>query len=132
MMQILSVASEAFPLIKTGGLADVVGALPAALSPHATTITTLLPGYPSVLALLKDAETVHTYTDLLGGKGAHSRLHLGPASPAGVGCAGAFFTRRRPIPGWRRQGLERQLANGSPRWAVRAPILRWAGRRGPV
>ena len=28
-LKVLSVASEIFPLIKTGGLADVVGALPA-------------------------------------------------------------------------------------------------------
>ena len=31
-MKMLAVASEAFPLIKTGGLADVVGTLPAALN----------------------------------------------------------------------------------------------------
>jgi starch synthase len=28
MMQVLSVASEVYPLVKTGGLGDVVGALP--------------------------------------------------------------------------------------------------------
>ena len=32
MIEVISVASEAYPLIKTGGLADVVGALPAALA----------------------------------------------------------------------------------------------------
>ena len=31
LVKVLSVASEAYPLVKTGGLADVVGALPAAL-----------------------------------------------------------------------------------------------------
>ncbi|PKP72743.1 MAG: hypothetical protein CVT84_17150, partial [Alphaproteobacteria bacterium HGW-Alphaproteobacteria-6] len=31
--QVLSVASESVPLVKTGGLADVVGALPGALAP---------------------------------------------------------------------------------------------------
>ncbi|HCB75042.1 MAG TPA: hypothetical protein DEP91_02545, partial [Sphingomonas bacterium] len=31
MIRLLSVASEVYPLIKTGGLADVAGALPAAL-----------------------------------------------------------------------------------------------------
>ena len=31
-MNILSVASEIFPLVKTGGLADVAGALPPALT----------------------------------------------------------------------------------------------------
>ena len=34
MIRILAVASEVFPLVKTGGLADVVGALPAALAQH--------------------------------------------------------------------------------------------------
>ena len=33
MIEVLSVASEVYPLIKTGGLADVAGALPAALAP---------------------------------------------------------------------------------------------------
>ncbi|HPP46602.1 MAG TPA: glycogen/starch synthase, partial [Accumulibacter sp.] len=31
-MRILHVASEIFPLVKTGGLADVVAALPSALA----------------------------------------------------------------------------------------------------
>ena len=48
MMQVLSVAAEAYPLVKTGGLGDVVGALPGALADHGVTVTTLLPGYPAV------------------------------------------------------------------------------------
>ena len=66
MMRILSVASEAYPLVKTGGLADVVGALPGALKPHGMIVTTLLPGYPTVLAGVKKADVVHQYDDLLG------------------------------------------------------------------
>jgi starch synthase len=50
----LSVASEVFPLIKTGGLADVVGALPAALRAEGVAIHTLLPAYPAVLGVLGD------------------------------------------------------------------------------
>jgi starch synthase len=34
MMRVLSVTSECAPLVKTGGLADVAGALPAALAPE--------------------------------------------------------------------------------------------------
>ena len=36
------------PLVKTGGLADVAGALPAALAPEGIEVTTLLPAYPTV------------------------------------------------------------------------------------
>ena len=65
-MRVLSVASEAYPLIKTGGLADVVGALPAALAPHGVATTTLLPGYPALAGLARKATVVHHYADLLG------------------------------------------------------------------
>ena len=43
-LPVLAVASEMYPLLKTGGLADVVGALPAALAPHGIALRTLLPG----------------------------------------------------------------------------------------
>lgn len=66
-MNVLSVASEVFPLIKTGGLADVVGALPAALRPHAVDMRVLVPGYPAVMAAMADARKLHTYADLFGG-----------------------------------------------------------------
>lgn len=64
-LQVLQAASEAFPLVKTGGLADVVGALPAALSHEGVEMRTLLPGYPSVLAALRP-EAVHQLPDVLG------------------------------------------------------------------
>ncbi|MBU1306979.1 MAG: glycogen/starch synthase, partial [Alphaproteobacteria bacterium] len=38
MIEVLSVASEVYPLIKTGGLADVAGALPVALQTHGVTM----------------------------------------------------------------------------------------------
>ena len=66
-LQVLSVASEAVPLVKTGGLADVVGALPEALAPHGVTMTTLLPGYPTVTATLgKKPKVLHRWESLLG------------------------------------------------------------------
>ena len=67
-LTVLSVASEAYPIIKTGGLADVVGALPAALAAHGVTTTTLLPGYPSVLKALGPGKVLHSYKNLMGGK----------------------------------------------------------------
>ncbi|ABD86185.1 glycogen synthase GlgA [Rhodopseudomonas palustris] len=63
----LSVASEIYPLIKTGGLADVAGALPAALLPHGVTMRTLVPGYPAVLAGIESAAPVHSFAMLFGG-----------------------------------------------------------------
>ena len=58
MIDVLSVASEAYPLIKTGGLADVTGALPAALASHDVTMRTLLPGYPAVMGALEDGRVL--------------------------------------------------------------------------
>ena len=52
MTRVLSVASECVPFIKTGGLADVVGALPGALARHGVDMRVLLPGYRQVLAQL--------------------------------------------------------------------------------
>lgn len=64
MTNVLSVASECAPLVKTGGLADVVGALPAALAPHGVAMRTLLPGYPAVMAAIgrsKPSETLKKF-----------------------------------------------------------------------
>lgn len=57
-MKVLFVSSEVFPLIKTGGLADVSGSLPTALQGLGVDIRILVPGYPTVLAAVKDLTTV--------------------------------------------------------------------------
>jgi starch synthase len=64
---VLSVASEVFPLVKTGGLADVVGALPSALAREGIAMRTLVPGYPQVVAALEAVEVVQTVATLHGG-----------------------------------------------------------------
>ena len=69
VLTVLSVASEVYPLVKTGGLADVTGALPAALAHEGIAMTTLVPGYPAVVGALRNASPVHRY----------DRLHGGPA-----------------------------------------------------
>ncbi len=48
-MRIVHVASEMFPYIKTGGLADVVGALTSTLAARGHEVTACLPGYRAVL-----------------------------------------------------------------------------------
>jgi starch synthase len=55
-IRVLSVASEIYPLIKTGGLADVAGALPVALAREGVDVRTLVPGYPAVMGTLEGAE----------------------------------------------------------------------------
>ncbi|HTO81720.1 MAG TPA: glycogen synthase GlgA [Methylomirabilota bacterium] len=57
-LRALLAASEVYPLIKTGGLADVIGALPAGLAKEDVEARVLVPGYPAVLAALKNAEKV--------------------------------------------------------------------------
>jgi starch synthase len=76
-LSVLSVAAEAFPLIKTGGLADVVGALPGALAAEGIDVRTLLPGYPAVMAALRDAAVVHALPQL---HGAPARVLAGRAA----------------------------------------------------
>ncbi len=66
-LNVLSVASEVFPLVKTGGLADVAGALPAALAPHGVAMRTLLPGYPAVLDAIDEGAAVADWPDFFGG-----------------------------------------------------------------
>jgi starch synthase len=67
MINVVSVASEAFPLIKTGGLADVVGALPSALASHDVAMRVLLPAYPAVMGALEDVHTLANLGDFFGG-----------------------------------------------------------------
>jgi starch synthase len=66
-MKVLNVASEVFPLVKTGGLADVAGALPAALARQDLKVIKLIPGYPAVMAALENYETVYSTDSLFGG-----------------------------------------------------------------
>ncbi len=66
-LDVLAVVSEIFPLIKTGGLADVAGALPGALAAEGVAVRSLVPGYPPVLDALEGGVAVATLDDLFGG-----------------------------------------------------------------
>ena len=57
-LRVLAVASEIYPLIKTGGLADVTGALPIALRAEGIETRTLVPGYPQLLSALGETDEV--------------------------------------------------------------------------
>ncbi|MDG4867491.1 glycogen synthase GlgA [Guyparkeria sp. 1SP6A2] len=65
-MSVLFATSEAYPLMKTGGLADVSGALPAALTELGVDVRLVLPRYGD-LALREEQTTEHVARiDVLG------------------------------------------------------------------
>jgi len=68
--RVLSVASEAVPLLKTGGLADVVGALPGALAAVGWQMRVLMPAYRGLRARIADWPVVMSDADLFGGPAA--------------------------------------------------------------
>ncbi len=59
-MRVLQVCAEIFPLLKTGGLADVCGALPAALARQGCEMRTLVPAFPAIRRGVPDAQEVTT------------------------------------------------------------------------
>ena len=57
-MRVLQVGAEIYPLIKTGGLADVLGALPQALCHQGADLRLLLPGLPGIIDAVLHARRV--------------------------------------------------------------------------
>ena len=65
-LKVLFVTSEVSPLIKTGGLADVSAALPAALRAIGVDVRVLVPGYSQVMSQLAPHTVVASFESLLG------------------------------------------------------------------
>jgi starch synthase len=65
-LKVLFATSEIAPLIKTGGLADVSSALPAALREMGVDVRVLLPGYTQVLDQLGECGEIATFDALAG------------------------------------------------------------------
>ena len=65
-MKILFATSELAPWVKTGGLGDVAGALPAALRAQGMDVRVLVPAYPALLQSFPDADEI-ARPDRLGG-----------------------------------------------------------------
>lgn len=58
-MKVLHICSEMYPLIKTGGLADVMGALPFAQQQAGNDVRVLIPYYPKVAQTLGNGRSCY-------------------------------------------------------------------------
>ena len=65
-MRVLFVTAEAYPLAKTGGLADVSRALPIALARRGVDLRLLLPGYPRAYTRIEKPRIVAKLDPMLG------------------------------------------------------------------
>ena len=74
-MKVLFVASECAPFIKTGGLADVIGAVPKALAAAGTDVKVLIPAYPALHGLAGGGRTVKVLDHLFGGQAEVRAIH---------------------------------------------------------
>lgn len=94
-LRVLHVASELYPLLKTGGLADVTAALPAALIEQGADARLLLPGFPSVAAGLENLRPVARLERTFGAPEATLELGRLPGSelPVYMIRADAFYAR---------------------------------------
>ncbi|MDR7093300.1 glycogen synthase GlgA [Hydrogenophaga laconesensis] len=105
--KVLYVCSEVFPLLKTGGLADVSAGLPPALTALGADVRLLLPAFPRVV----EGVTPEGPTLLVPPGGS-------PGLPAGVGPQAT--SAHGPTP-WLRAG--RITESGTPVWLLHAPGL---------
>ena len=94
-MKVLHAAAEIFPHVKVGGLADVMGALPLALSKEGIYVRLLLPAYPALKEAAHIYGSVASYPDLMGGGPANLLLADVPGSvPVYLLDAPSFFDRQ--------------------------------------
>jgi starch synthase len=118
--RVLSVASECVPLVKTGGLADVVGALPGALASVGWEMKVLLPAYRSFRAEAAGWPVVWEEPDLWGAPG---RVLAGVAGGVPVLLLDAPHLYDRD------GGPYSGPAGDHPDNAVRFAALSWVGAR---
>ena len=81
MMKVLQVSAEIFPLLKTGGLADIAGALPTALNAAGCDVRVLLPGFAPIMA---DLQSVTVLTELTAPWGERVLMRQGVLGSLGI------------------------------------------------
>ncbi|HWI10530.1 MAG TPA: glycogen/starch synthase, partial [Burkholderiaceae bacterium] len=121
-MRVLHVAAEIFPLVKTGGLADVLGALPQALIGQGADVRLLLPGLPAIADAVLHQKIVGEIGPSFGAARITLRLGQMPYSRVPAYVIDAPFLYRRP-------GSPYQASDGSewPDNAQRFALLGWVG-----
>ncbi|WP_373100040.1 MULTISPECIES: glycogen synthase GlgA [Pasteurellaceae] len=80
-MRVLHVCSELYPLLKTGGLADVMGALPFAQQDIGIDSRILIPAYPAISAGILNTAVVAEFDDGFAG---HVILRYGDYKGVGI------------------------------------------------
>ncbi|MGI9133643.1 MAG: glycogen synthase GlgA [Rhodoferax sp.] len=119
-MKVLHAAAEVFPLVKTGGLADVLGALPQALAAAGADVRLVLPGLPAIQRGLQQRHLVCTIGAVFGA--GQVRLWLGTLADSGV----TAYVVDAPYL-YQREGGPYQAADGSewPDNVQRFALLGW-------
>ena len=105
-MRVLHVAAEIFPLIKTGGLADVVGALPQALIQCGAEARLVLPGLPAIADAVLHQKTLCTLGPVFGAGRVSVRLGQLPYSHVPAYVVDAPYL-------YRREGSPYQASDGT-------------------
>ncbi len=122
-MKVLQVSAEIFPLLKTGGLADIAGALPGALNAAGCDVRVLLPGFAPILADLKNSSVL---AELTAPWGARVALLQGDLATLGLKAyvidAPDLYLR----PGTPYEDVQRQPHEDNHR---RFALLGWVGAR---
>ena len=94
-MRVLHVGAEIFPLVKTGGLADVLGALPQALIGQGADVRLLLPGLPAIADAVLHQKAVFQIGPAFGAGRVTLRLGRMPYSHVPVYVIDAPYLYRR-------------------------------------
>ena len=125
-MRVLQVSAELFPLLKTGGLADIAGALPIALAAAGQDVRVLLPGFPAIVSGVADLTPALA---LKAPWGESVRLLKGRIVTAGAPDIAAYVIDAPPLydrPGNPYEDVHRQPYGDNHR---RFALLGWAAAR---
>lgn len=126
--KVLFATSEAHPLIKTGGLADVSGALPSALHALGIDIKLLIPGYRAVLAKCRDMTPFATLANPFAPGEVHLLESRLPESglPVLIVAYDAFYNRDG---GPYQTGSGNDWPDNPQRFALLSYVAAWLGSR---